>query len=206
MNAICQKCRKRKTCTEPCAPVEMYINQDGRLDHEKKFNGNSLMLYHRKREKPISTILSNFNIDLDRIKIDEIMSDENRFPFSEFSPELLQTKIFLLRLYGISNQEIADYFNMKSHDVRNIFNACKDRFLIALKLMDDRKKICSHATAIVSRQEEKTGKIPSMKKQFLLSKLFDLTPREIGKILKIRTSTVMGNLKLFSEKNQNYFE
>ena len=202
MNAICQKCRKRNTCNTLCYPIENYVNQNSRPDHEKKYNDNIQILYHRKREKPFSSFLSNFYTDLDNLKIEELLSDQNRFPFSQFEPRLKQTKIFLMKLYGKTYQEISDYFDIEIDEVRKIYNACKERFLIALKLMDDRKKICNYAEAIVKRQEARTGSIPSMKKQFLLSKLFDLTPAEIGKMMGIKTQTVMTNLKDYSQKNQ----
>jgi DNA-binding CsgD family transcriptional regulator len=186
--------------------VEQFINQDGRPDLEKKFGNNLTILHHRKHEKPISSLLSAFENDLDKLKIEQLLSDQNSFPFSHFDERLKQTKIFLLKVHGKSYQEIAEYFETTTDEIQKIFNACKDRFIIALDCMDNRRKICSQAADIIKRQEAKTGSIPAMKKQFLLSKLFDLTPAEIGKMMGIKTSTVMTNLKDYSLKNPSFFE
>jgi hypothetical protein len=194
---LCKRCPHLQTCEVPCAPVEKFINQDGRPAYEKPAGDNLIVLHHRRREVPFSTCFSKE----DGYKLELLLSDQTAYAFLGFDPSLKQTKIVYLHLIkGHSFKDLAVMFDTTVEDIRKHYNTSKERLLKALRLLDHREGLARKAENVIKKGEERTGSIPRMQRQFLLNKIFGLTPGEIGKLEGVKTSTVMGNIKNIADK------
>jgi len=158
--------------------------------------GNLIVLHHRRREVPLSSLYRDR-----KYRLEHLLSDKRARAFLGFNPELKQTKIVYLHLIrGIPFNDLAMMFDTTEEDIHKHYNTSKDRLLKALRLLDHREDLARKAEDVIRKGEQRTGVIPRMQRQFLLNKVFGLTPCEIGKMEGVKTSTVMGNIKDISNK------
>jgi hypothetical protein len=103
---------------------------------------------------------------------------------------------------GLSFDDLAGMFDTTAADIRKHYNTSKERLLKALRLLDHREDLARKAENVIKKGEERTGSIPRMQRQFLLNKVFGLTPGEIGKLEGVATSTVMGNIQEYCRQDE----
>ena len=144
---FCCRCTHYRKCESPCLPVEKYINKQGRPDYEKKCGDNLIVLHHKKKEVPFSTLCADKAYRLKRL-----LSDENARAFLGFNPELKQTKIVYLHLIrGISFNDLAMMFDTTQENICKHYNTSKDRLLKALRLLDHREELARKAKDVIRK-------------------------------------------------------
>lgn len=201
MEAVCQKCAKRKNCKTPCRPVELYLAEDNLSVYEKTATlttGERVsIVFARSRE----TQQSSLSIGIDKRgdpklsgKEAEAFSTENENPFAGFNPQLKQTGIFIDRFFHkTSYADLAARYDVTEHDAIKIYSAALKRLRQVLETMDDPQGV-RNLDSWKKRVEERSGTMPKGQKWYLLNKLFGLRPSEIAEMEGIKGSSSVRQL------------
>jgi hypothetical protein len=145
-DAICQKCRKRKTCKAPCAPVEEYLHQDNLTAFQKNAIGKHgeeiRIAMPRSRETQRSCLSGGDGDPRLSNKETHAFSTENDNPFMHYEANKKQTSVFLKRFFGKwSYEDIAQAHDVSVDAARKIYYAGVQRLLSVIIEMDSVKKM-----------------------------------------------------------------
>jgi hypothetical protein len=144
---VCQKCRKRKTCKAPCAPVELYLREDNLTAFQKNAIGKHgeeiRIAMPRSRETQRSCLSGGDGDPRTSSKEAQAFSTENGNPFMSYEPNHKQTSVFIKRFFGKwSYEDIA-----KAHDLKTasaamkLYHAAAKRLLAVIVEMDSIHKM-----------------------------------------------------------------
>jgi hypothetical protein len=145
-DGICQKCRKRKTCKVPCAPVEAYL-REGNLT---AFQKNSIGLHGEKiriamprsREQQRSCMTGGDPDQRTSTKDLQAFSTENENVFLCMETNKKQTSVFIKRFFGQwSYEDIAECHDISSRAAHALYYAAAKRLLAVIVEMDSVHKM-----------------------------------------------------------------
>jgi len=147
-DAICQKCRKRKTCKAPCAPVEEYLHKDNLTAFQKNGIGKhgEEIRIAMPRSREIQQSCLSGGLDDPRLSSREAkaFSTEAENPFRHYEPNKKQTSVFIKRFFGQwSYEDIAQAHNISIDAARKIYYAGIQRLLSVIIEMDAVRKAMS---------------------------------------------------------------
>ena len=142
---ICQKCRKRKTCKIPCAPVEQFLRQDNLTAFQKNAigrNGEEIRIaMPRSRETQRSCLSGGPDDSRHSTKEAQAFSTENVSPFKHYQANHKQTSVFIKRLFGRwSYTDIAKAHDITPDAARKLYYAGVQKLLAVIIEMDAVKK------------------------------------------------------------------
>jgi hypothetical protein len=148
-SGICQKCRKRKGCKVPCAPVEQYLRQDNLTAFQKNAIGKHgeeiRIAMPRSREQQRSCMSGGSDSAGDpRLSTKEAMafSTENENPFRHYEPNHRQTSVFIKRFFGKwSYEDIAVAHGISTRAAHSLYYAGAKRLLSVIIEMDSVNKM-----------------------------------------------------------------
>ena len=140
MEAVCQKCRKRKNCAVPCRPVELHLQKDNLTVYEKNQPDNTIMVYPRSREAHRSTLSMGDDKAGDprfSSKEAQAFSTEAENPFTHYDPNFRQTSVFLKRYFARwSYADIAQFHDISTDAARKLYHAASKKLLYVIMEMD----------------------------------------------------------------------
>lgn len=164
---------------------------------EKRLRDGDILLYSRHREISETALKGKSNHAGERdLNIAGIFSTEAESPFENFTPRLEQTKIFLARFFmRRSFKDMAVMFDTKEETLRSQYTEAVRKLKRAIKLIDDRQKYIFRVRTYLDNSSRHTGRLSNGQRWLLLSKVFGLTPVEIGKIDDVQPKTVRTAIK-----------
>ena len=201
---MCEKCRKRKSCKIPCAPVENLLQFDNRGASERlNRNENTITLFPVNRREMRETELLGLaeTGGKDQDAVDFIFSTDNDKAFTIPNPQKDKTAVFVYKFFkGFSYEDIAVMMDKPVNNVRQLYRQAKARMLKALKALDTRDGIIHKAENILKVSEEATGKLPNYQKWFIMNKCLGLSPGEIARIEGRSQSCISTMLRYCADK------
>ena len=139
IHGLCQKCKKRKTCKAPCAPIEHYLKRENLTVYEKHQPDGTTILYPRSREAHQST-LSDKGKESHRET--NAFSTEAGNPFTGISTNNIQTSVFIKRFFGKwEYKDIAKAHDTTVKNVRGTYHNAVKRVLSIIIEMDTVSKM-----------------------------------------------------------------
>lgn len=140
MDAICKKCRKRKSCKSPCRPVEQLIKGDSPAVFERRRRDGITIYSGSTRMVQRSDLSSGVDDRGDTRRSNreaEAFSTENENPFRHYEANHRQTSVFLKRFFaGWSYADIATAHDITERAAHGLYYAGCQRLLRVIIEMD----------------------------------------------------------------------
>ena len=155
-DGICKKCRKRKGCKVPCAPVEEYLRENNLTAFQKNAIGKHgeeiRIAMPRSRETQRSCLSGGQDDPRLSSKEAQAFSTEAENPFRHYEPNHKQTSVFIKRFFGKwSYEDIAVAHGISTRAAHSLYYAGAKRLLAVIVEMDAVRK------AMTPEERKKAG-------------------------------------------------
>jgi len=184
---ICKRCKRRKDCTTPCAPVELEVKPTsyGRVFERRRNIGRPdeyIAVFPQYKEIQFANLYdpnaedTSLEIDFDAEKAKEIWHVPHMRK---------QTGIFIDRIFNkMSIEDLCVKYSCGESMVRTKLQRAQTR-VVELLLEMDKGRVVRKCLG-----KNQIGYLSLAAKSFLLSTIFEMTNAEIARILESTRSTV----------------
>jgi len=188
---MCEKCRNRKWCNEPCAFVVQILVEDNKppfYEHKAIGQDDQPIIIIKSKNHRYEVNESNLQQDEKQIDdgpddINTVFTTEADNPFASYSPKLSQTTVFIMRFFERKPyEEIAEALEVSVDTVRSMYRNAKERLITALIFADTRHTTVKRFQSTISRNEKTFGKLPKSQRWYLMYAIFGLTMEEIASL------------------------
>lgn len=194
---ICKKCRHRKRCKAPCAPVESLLQQGNSTPFEVVVGDDILVMrpYHRKEVRESEMVYLHDIVETPTNEAQRAFSTANSSPFANYKPKLNMTGVFIDRFFfRMSYEDLAKKYDATAKKVRQLYFNSKTRIIDAVKRMDRLTYARQHLHELQNYTRPEQA--------WILYKALKLTVPEVAEVMGVSRSCVNNHLKKAAAERQ----